>query len=131
MNVTFINKHETSSLEVGKELSFSIEIKDIVGIEINANKILCRASFVNHQEFVTDFVESDQNGIFRINSFQQCHIEKLSHKYIEDLNMTQFFVIVCVNVWKPITKGPNNFYIIKRNYRKYEVRKGHRRNKWR
>ena len=105
MNVTFINKHETSSMEVGKELSFSIEIKDIVGIEINANKILCRASFVNHQEFVTDFVESDQNGIFRINSFQQCHIEKLSHKYIEDLNMTQFFVIVCVNVWKPITKG--------------------------
>ena len=106
MNVTFINKHETSSMEVGKELSFGIEIQDIVGLEINANKILCRASFVNHQEFVTDFVDSDEHGIFRINSFQQCHIEKLSHKYIEDLNMTQLLLIICVNVWKPTTEGP-------------------------
>ena len=106
MSVAFINKHDTSSMEVGKELSFGIEIKDIMGLEINASKVVCRASFVNHQEFVTDFVDSDEHGTFRINSFQECHIEKLSHKYVEDLNMTQLLLIICVNTWKPTTEGP-------------------------
>ena len=116
-------------MEVGKEL-FGIEIQDIMGLEINASKALCRASFVNHQEFVTDFVDSDEHGTFRIKSFQQCHIEKLSHKYIEDLNMTQLLLIICVNVWKPTTEGPQMISTSSREIIE-SMAKGHRRNKWR
>ena len=105
MDVVIINEHETSSIEVGKELLFSLDIKTISSLEIDANKVLCRASFVNHQEFVTDLVGSDENYMFQINSLQHCHIEELSHKNIEDLNTMQLLVVICVNIWNPNTEG--------------------------